>query len=151
MKLTSKASSFFGSGKSRRSSRHVASITITLEDQKLNLSRGDIAGWKSERFREVEKQITATICQVNKTIAWKLGKLPNFSMGEIEFWLGDQDWSRIHTDFSGDLKKWINMKLNDIGKGWSFKLEQPIHVDSYITIKSNGQLYSDRWRAVLIP
>jgi len=111
-----------------------SSITITLEDE-VDLSRGDMLV-KSEAVPRSEKQITATICQVNNK-ALKVGDKYLLQHGVNRVLAKvDQIESRIHTDFSG-FEEVDQLKLNDIGKV-KFKLSKPIHVDSYINNKSNG-------------
>jgi len=96
---------------------------------------------KSKPVPRSEKQITATICQVNnKAESWGINNY--FSHGvKSSFWLRSiRVESRIHTDFLR-FEKWINMKLNDIGKGESSNWQSRFMSDSYINNKSNGSLF----------
>ncbi|MFC5626495.1 sulfate adenylyltransferase subunit 1 [Algoriphagus winogradskyi] len=111
-----------------------SSIAVTLEDE-VDLSRGDMLV-KSSAVPRSEKQITATICQVNSK-ALTVGKKyilqhgVNRVMAKV-----DQIESRIHTDFSGG-EDAHSLKLNDIGRV-HFRLNKPIHFDTYKSNKSNG-------------
>ncbi len=111
-----------------------SSITITLETE-VDLSRGDMMV-KSSELPKSEKQLTATICQVNSR-ALKVGGKYILQHG-INRVLAkvDQIQSRIHTDFSGT-EEADQLKLNDIGRV-HFRLSKPIHFDTYDTNKSNG-------------
>lgn len=111
-----------------------ASITITLEDE-VDLSRGDMLV-KRESVPASEKQITATICQVNSKNL-KVGNKYILQHGVNRVLAKvDQIESRIHTDFSG-VEETEQLQLNDIGKV-KFRLSKPIHADSYRINKSNG-------------
>lgn len=111
-----------------------SSITITLEDE-VDLSRGDMLV-KKEAVPISEKQITATICQVNSKNL-KVGNKYILQHGVNRVLAKvDQIESRIHTDFSG-VEEVEQLKLNDIGKV-KFRLSKPIHADSYRINKSNG-------------
>ncbi|MFT6894406.1 MAG: sulfate adenylyltransferase subunit 1, partial [Algoriphagus sp.] len=90
-----------------------SSITITLEDE-VDLSRGDMLV-KSGIEPQSEKQILATICQVNNK-ALKVGDKYILQHGVNRVLAKvDQIESRIHTDFSGT-EEAEQLKLNDIGK-----------------------------------
>lgn len=111
-----------------------ASLTIALEDE-VNISRGDMLV-KSNELPKSEKQIAATVCQVNSK-PLKVGDKFTLQHGvnrvlakvdSIEF--------LIHTDFSGE-EPTQQLKLNDIGKV-NLRLSKPIHFDSYTENKSNG-------------
>ncbi|WP_296702327.1 GTP-binding protein [Algoriphagus sp.] len=111
-----------------------SSIAVTLETE-VDLSRGDMLV-KSDAIPKSEKQITATICQVNRKelrvgAKYILQHGVNRVLAKVE-----QIESRIHTDFSGK-EEAEELKLNDIGKV-KFKLSKPIHFDSYQANKSNG-------------
>jgi sulfate adenylyltransferase subunit 1 len=111
-----------------------SSITITLENE-VDLSRGDMLV-KSEAVPRGEKQISATICQVNSK-ALKVGNKYLLQHGVNRVLAKvDQIESLIHPDFSGS-EAVDQLKLNDIGRV-KFKLSKPIHVDSYHVNKSNG-------------
>ncbi len=111
-----------------------SSITITLEDE-VDLSRGDMLV-KSGIEPQSEKQISATICQVNNK-ALKVGDKYILQHGVNRVLAKvDQIASRIHTDFSGT-EEVEQLKLNDIGKV-KLRLSKPIHADSYLSNKSNG-------------
>ncbi|MFT4858536.1 MAG: sulfate adenylyltransferase subunit 1 [Algoriphagus sp.] len=111
-----------------------SSITITLEDE-VDLSRGDMLV-KSGIEPQSEKQILATICQVNNK-ALKVGDKYILQHGVNRVLAKvDQIESRIHTDFSGT-EEAEQLKLNDIGKV-KLRLSKPIHADSYLSNKSNG-------------
>ncbi len=111
-----------------------SSITITLEDE-VDLSRGDMLV-KSGIKPQSEKQISATICQVNNK-ALKVGDKYILQHGVNRVLAKvDQIESRIHTDFSGT-EEVEQLKLNDIGKV-KLRLSKPIHADSYLSNKSNG-------------
>ncbi|MDG1278805.1 MAG: GTP-binding protein [Algoriphagus sp.] len=111
-----------------------SSITITLADE-VDLSRGDMLV-KRETIPQSEKQISATICQVNSKIL-KVGNKYILQHGVNRVLAKvDEIESRIHTDFSGK-EDAEQLKLNDIGKV-KFRLSKPIHADSYTSNKSNG-------------
>lgn len=111
-----------------------SSITITLEDE-VDLSRGDMLV-KKEAVPISEKQITATICQVNSKNL-KVGNKYILQHGVNRVLAKvDQIESRIHTDFSG-VEEVEQLKLNDIGKV-KLRLSKSIHADSYRINKSNG-------------
>jgi len=111
-----------------------SSITITLADE-VDLSRGDMLV-KRETIPQSEKQISATICQVNSKIL-KVGNKYILQHGVNRVLAKvDEIESRIHTDFSG-IEDAEQLKLNDIGKV-KFRLSKPIHADSYTSNKSNG-------------
>ncbi len=112
-----------------------ASITITLEDE-VNISRGDMLV-KSSELPKSEKQISATICQVNSK-PLKVGDKYTLQHG-INRVLAKVESieSVIHTDFSGDALG-TQLKLNDIGKV-NFRLSKAIHFDTYHDNKSNGR------------
>ena len=111
-----------------------SSITITLEDE-VDLSRGDMLV-KSGIEPQSEKQISATICQVNNK-ALKVGDKYILQHGVNRVLAKvDQIESRIHTDFSGT-EEVEQLKLNDIGQV-KLRLSKPIHADSYLSNKSNG-------------
>ncbi|WP_373523690.1 sulfate adenylyltransferase subunit 1 [Aquiflexum sp.] len=111
-----------------------SSLTITLEDE-VNISRGDMLV-KSNELPKSEKQIAATICQVNSK-PLRVGDKFTLQHGvnrvlakvdSIEF--------LIHTDFSGE-EPAQQLRLNDIGKV-NLRLSKPIHFDSYTQNKFNG-------------
>lgn len=111
-----------------------ASITITLEDE-VDISRGDMIV-KSSELPSSEKNITATICQVNhKPLRigdkFTLQHGVNRVLAKVE-----AIQSKIHTDFSGE-ETAEDLKLNDIGKV-SFRLSKAIHFDPYQENRSNG-------------
>ena len=111
-----------------------ASVTITLEDE-VDCSRGDMIVRSGEEPKS-EKNISATICQVNSKALKVGGKYilqhgVNRVLAKV-----DQIESRIHTDFSGG-EEAEQLKLNDIGRV-HFRLSKPIHFDSYQNSKSNG-------------
>jgi sulfate adenylyltransferase subunit 1 len=111
-----------------------SSITITLEDE-VDLSRGDMLV-KSGIEPQSDKQISATICQVNNK-ALKVGDKYILQHGVNRVLAKvDQIESRIHTDFSGT-EEAEQLKLNDIGKV-KLRLSKSIHADSYLSNKSNG-------------
>ncbi len=111
-----------------------SSITITLEDE-VDLSRGDMLV-KSGSVPQSEKQITATVCQVNSK-SLKVGNKYILQHGVNRVLAKvDQIESRIHTDFSG-VEEVEQLKLNDIGRV-NFRLSKAIHSDSYRSNKSNG-------------
>lgn len=111
-----------------------SSITVTLSSE-VDLSRGDMLV-KSDAIPKSEKQISATICQVNSKglrvgAKYILQHGVNRVLAKV-----DQIESKIHTDFSGS-EETDQLKLNDIGKV-KFRLSKPIHFDSYKENKSNG-------------
>ncbi|WP_373400484.1 GTP-binding protein [Algoriphagus halophilus] len=111
-----------------------SSITVTLNSE-VDLSRGDMLV-KSDAVPRSEKQISATICQVNSKglrvgAKYILQHGVNRVLAKV-----DQIESKIHTDFSGS-EEADQLKLNDIGKV-KFRLSKPIHFDSYKENKSNG-------------
>ncbi|MBN3520762.1 GTP-binding protein [Algoriphagus lutimaris] len=111
-----------------------SSITVTLNSE-VDLSRGDMLV-KSDAVPRSEKQISATICQVNSKglrvgAKYILQHGVNRVLAKV-----DQIESKIHTDFSGS-EEADQLKLNDIGKV-KFRLSKPIHFDSYRENKSNG-------------
>lgn len=111
-----------------------SSITVTLNSE-VDLSRGDMLV-KSDAVPRSEKQISATICQVNSKglrvgAKYILQHGVNRVLAKV-----DQIESKIHTDFSGS-EEADQLKLNDIGKV-KFRLSKPIHFDSYKKNKSNG-------------
>ena len=110
-----------------------SSIAITL-DTEVDLSRGDMV--KSSSVPRSEKQLTATICQVNSKPLRVGGKYilqhgVNRVLAKV-----DQIESRIHTDFTGT-ETADQLKLNDIGRV-HFRLSKPIHFDTYKENKANG-------------
>lgn len=132
MKRQSKASTFFD--QEYQEAAPGSSITITLEDE-VDLSRGDMLV-KKEAVPISEKQITATICQVNSKNL-KVGNKYILQHGVNRVLAKvDQIESRIHTDFSG-VEEVEQLKLNDIGKV-KLRLSKSIHADSYRINKSNG-------------
>jgi sulfate adenylyltransferase subunit 1 len=111
-----------------------ASLTITLEHE-VNISRGDMLV-KSNELPKSEKQIAATICQVNSKPLrvgdkFTLQHGVNRVLAKVE-----SIKSLIHTDFSGE-ESTQQLKLNDIGKV-NLRLNKPIHFDSYTENKFNG-------------
>jgi sulfate adenylyltransferase subunit 1 len=111
-----------------------SSIAITL-DSEVDLSRGDMLV-KSGELPFSQKQLTATICQVNNKPLRVGGKYilqhgVNRVLAKV-----DQIESRIHTDFTG-IEPAEQLKLNDIGRV-HFRLSKPIHYDTYQSNKSNG-------------
>jgi sulfate adenylyltransferase subunit 1 len=111
-----------------------SSIVITL-DSEVDISRGDMLV-KSSELPKSEKQITATLCQVNQKDL-RIGSKYILQHGihrviakveQIQF--------KIQTDFSG-VEQVEFLKLNDIAKV-QFKLSKPIHFDPYAANKSNG-------------
>jgi len=111
-----------------------ASITITLEDE-VDISRGDMIV-KSSELPNSEKNITATICQVNHK-PLRIGDKYTLQHGVNRvFARVESIQSKIQTDFSGE-ENTEALKLNDIGKV-SFKLSKAIHFDPYQVNRSNG-------------
>ncbi|QDH78596.1 GTP-binding protein [Echinicola soli] len=111
-----------------------SSITITLEDE-VNVSRGDMLV-KSNELPKSEKQLSATICQVNSRplrtgAKYILQHGVNQVLAKV-----DSIEGLVHTDFSGS-EGTDQLKLNDIGKV-NFRLSKPIHFDPYQESKSNG-------------
>jgi len=146
MKLTSKAIQLF-SIRNMQEQQAGSSITITLERWSW-LSR-EICWWSPEAVREKWKANNRyNFAQVNTLES--LGINTYFSMAvnrssarSIKIEISNS------TDFSG-FEEVIKLKLNDIGKV-KFKTEQSRSCSiPNINNKSNGSLYSDRWRAVLI-
>lgn len=111
-----------------------SSIVITL-DSEVDISRGDMLVRSSE-LPKSEKQITATVCQVNQK-ELKVGSKYILQHGiNSVFAKVEQIHSKIKTDFSG-LEQVDQLQLNDIAKV-QFKLSKPIHCDPYTANKSNG-------------
>ncbi|MBD8489549.1 GTP-binding protein [Echinicola sp. CAU 1574] len=111
-----------------------SSITITLEDE-VNVSRGDMLV-KSSELPKSEKQLSATICQVNSK-PLKIGAKYILQHGVNQVLAKvDSIEGLVHTDFSGG-EAADQLKLNDIGKV-NFRLSKPIHFDPYKESKSNG-------------
>ncbi|WP_194776379.1 sulfate adenylyltransferase subunit 1 [Pararhodonellum marinum] len=111
-----------------------SSITITLENE-VDLSRGDMLV-KSNELPKSEKQIAATLCQVNNK-PLKVGDKYTLQHGVNRVLAKvDRIESIIHTDFSGEVPA-DQLRLNDIGKV-HFRLSKPIHYDPYQKNKSNG-------------
>jgi sulfate adenylyltransferase subunit 1 len=111
-----------------------SSLTITLEDE-VNISRGDMLV-KSSELPKSEKQIAATVCQVNSR-PLKVGDKFTLQHGVNRVLAKvDSIESIIHTDFSGE-EPAQQLKLNDIGRV-NLRLSKPIHFDSYTENKSNG-------------
>ena len=111
-----------------------SSITITLEDE-VNVSREDMLV-KSNELPQSEKQITATVCQVNNK-PLKVGDKFTLQHGVNRVLAKvDRIEGLIHTDFSG-VEDTSQLNLNDIGKV-HFRLSKPIHYDTYAGNKSNG-------------
>ncbi len=111
-----------------------SSVTITLEDE-VNVSRGDMLV-KSNELPKSEKQLSATVCQVNSK-PLKIGAKYILQHGVNQVLAKvDSIEGLIHTDFSGQ-EPAEQLKLNDIGKV-NFRLSKPIHFDPYNVNKSNG-------------
>jgi len=111
-----------------------SSIVITL-DSEVDISRGDMLV-KSSELPKSEKQIIATVCQVNQK-ELRIGSKYILQHG-IHRVLAkvEQIHSKIQTDFSGGVQVDF-LKLNDIAKV-QFKLSKSIHFDPYAANKSNG-------------
>ncbi|AGA77253.1 sulfate adenylyltransferase subunit 1 [Echinicola vietnamensis] len=111
-----------------------SSITITLEDE-VNVSRGDMLV-KSNELPKSEKQLSATICQVNsKPLRTGAKYILQHGVNQVLAKV-DSIEGLVHTDFSGS-EGTDELKLNDIGKV-NFRLSKPIHFDPYQESKSNG-------------
>ncbi|WP_200975433.1 sulfate adenylyltransferase subunit 1 [Echinicola sp. 20G] len=111
-----------------------SSITITLEDE-VNVSRGDMLV-KSSELPKSEKQLSATICQVNsKPLRIGAKYILQHGVNQVLAKV-DSIEGLVHTDFSGG-ETADQLKLNDIGKV-NFRLSKPIHFDPYKESKSNG-------------
>ncbi|MDN3668894.1 GTP-binding protein [Echinicola jeungdonensis] len=111
-----------------------SSITITLEDE-VNVSRGDMLV-KSNELPKSEKQLSATVCQVNsKPLQIGAKYILQHGVNQVLAKV-DSIEGLIHTDFSGQ-EPADQLKLNDIGKV-NFRLSKPIHFDPYNVNKSNG-------------
>ncbi|AWW30557.1 sulfate adenylyltransferase [Echinicola strongylocentroti] len=111
-----------------------SSVTITLEDE-VDVSRGDMLV-KSDELPKSEKQLSATICQVNSK-PLRLGTKYILQHGVNQVLAKvDSIEGLVHTDFSGT-EETEQLKLNDIGKV-NFRLSKPIHFDPYGDSKSNG-------------
>jgi len=111
-----------------------SSVTITLEDE-VNVSRGDMLV-KSSELPKSEKQLSATICQVNSK-PLRLGAKYILQHGVNQVLAKvDSIEGLVHTDFTGE-EGTDQLKLNDIGKV-NFRLSKPIHFDPYKESKSNG-------------
>jgi sulfate adenylyltransferase subunit 1 len=111
-----------------------SSIVMTL-DTEVDISRGDMLV-KSSELPKSEKQIIATVCQVNQK-ELRIGSKYILQHG-IHRVLAkvEQIHSKIQTDFSGGVQVDF-LKLNDIAKV-QFKLSKSIHFDPYAANKSNG-------------
>lgn len=111
-----------------------SSVTITLEDE-VNVSRGDMLV-RSGELPQSEKQLSATICQVNSK-PLRLGAKYILQHGVNQVMAKvDSIEGLVHTDFSGE-ESTDQLRLNDIGKV-KFRLSKPIHFDPYKVSKSNG-------------
>ncbi|GAB4107849.1 GTP-binding protein [Echinicola sediminis] len=111
-----------------------SSVTITLEDE-VNVSRGDMLV-KSSELPKSEKQLSATICQVNsKPLRVGAKYILQHGVNQVLAKVDSID-GLVHTDFSGE-EGTDQLKLNDIGKV-KFRLSKPIHFDPYHVSKSNG-------------
>ncbi|WP_186757402.1 sulfate adenylyltransferase subunit 1 [Echinicola salinicaeni] len=111
-----------------------SSVTITLEDE-VNVSRGDMLV-KSSELPKSEKQLSATICQVNsKPLRIGAKYILQHGVNQVLAKV-DSIEGLVHTDFSGE-EAAEQLKLNDIGKV-NFRLSKPIHFDPYMDSKSNG-------------
>jgi sulfate adenylyltransferase subunit 1 len=111
-----------------------ASISICLENE-VNISRGDMLV-KSDELPGSLKQITASLCQLNKTALradkrYILQHGVNRVAAKVE-----AIESRLHTDFNGQ-EEADSLELNEIGRV-SLKLSKPIFADRYTDNRENG-------------
>lgn len=111
-----------------------ASVTISLEDE-VDISRGDMLV-KSGQEPHSDKQISATICQVNSR-PLRVGDKFTLQHG-VNRVLAKVDTidAVVKTDFSGE-EPAQQLRLNDIGKV-KLRLSKAIHFDPYKSNRSNG-------------
>lgn len=112
-----------------------SSITITLEND-VNLSRGDMLV-KSNELPTIAKELSATICWMDKTPLTTSGKYriqhgTNIVTGKIE-----RIDAVLSTDYTGEKTNVDNLQINEIGTV-ALKFNKPLLFDSYAENKSNG-------------
>lgn len=112
-----------------------SSITVTLEEN-VNVSRGDMLV-KSDELPKVSKEITATVCWMDKqplntSVKYSIQHGVNVVTGKI----ASID-SVLEPDFSGEKDNADTLNLNEIGK-ITLKLSKPLIYDSYEENKANG-------------
>jgi len=113
-----------------------SAVTLLLTDD-VDVSRGDMIVKSSERPK-VEKEVTATICWMDKkplTTATKYVIQHGTKNAVAKVSSVD---ALIETDYSGT-RKASELKLNDIGQ-ITLKLSQPLCYDHYRDNKANGSL-----------
>ena len=113
-----------------------SSVTMTLEDD-VNISRGDMLV-KTGEEPKIEKQVTATVCWMDKT------PLQNSNKYYIQHGVNNAQvkitnlLSIIKTDFSGvEENSPSKLTLNQIGE-ITFKTSKPLFIDAYKDNKTNG-------------
>lgn len=112
-----------------------SSVTLTLEDN-VNVSRGDMLV-KTKEIPTVSKELTATICWMDKSPLQALNKY------YIKHGVNDAQAkimslsSIIKTDFSGKEENPSQLTLNEIGDV-TLKVSKPLFYDSYKKNKANG-------------
>jgi sulfate adenylyltransferase subunit 1 len=112
-----------------------ASIVVTLEDE-VNASRGDVFV-KSNELPRIEKEITASVCWMDKEPLRLSGKyLIKHGTHDLVSKV-DNIEAVINTDFSGEIQGVDALTLNQIGKV-KLKLSKPMYYDTFRENKSNG-------------
>lgn len=112
-----------------------ASIVITLTDE-VNASRGDVFV-KTSELPKIEKEITASICWMDKQPLQLAGKyLLKHGAHDLVTKVSAID-AVINTDFSGESNDVDALTLNQIGKV-QLKLSKPLYYDTFQENKSNG-------------
>lgn len=111
-----------------------SSVTLTLSDD-INISRGDTIV-KSVEVPKSDKTINATICWMDaKELRAGNKYLIQHNTNTVLSRVDSIDYT-VSTDYSGPTET-TNLELNDIGTV-RFKLNKPLHYDSYQNNKENG-------------
>lgn len=112
-----------------------SSVVLTLEND-INISRGDMLV-KTEEQPQVSKDITATVCWMDKTPLTPASKYYlKHGVHQVQAKVVALN-NLIHTDFSGQEVAPSELKLNEIGNV-QLKLSKPIFYDAYVNNKANG-------------
>ena len=134
-KTTSKIKEIHFFDKTYESATRGSSVTITLEDN-INVSRGDMLV-KSTEEPSIEKQISATICWMDKTpLSSNTKYVLKHGVNDVQAKVAEIS-SIINTDFSGKEDNPSGIALNQIGE-IELKLSKPLFFDSYQTNKATG-------------
>jgi sulfate adenylyltransferase subunit 1 len=134
-KTKSKIKDIYFFDKTYSSASRGSSVTVTLEDN-INVSRGDMLV-KTGKEPRIEKQISATICWMDKIpLELNAKYILKHGVNEVQAKITEIS-SIINTDFSGKEKNPTTIVLNQIGE-IELKLNKPLFFDSYQTSKATG-------------